>query len=653
MNAKYYRLKYLILSLALVLVALTTSVDISDATTNSEVAPRFVVDLPSKSCPDGSVNCHVSSPVLADLTNDGRLEIIAATNNGHVVAINQNGAVLWSRDIAPYFGMAAGTQEIFSSPAVGDIDQDGHLDIVIGAGTTYPNVCTQGGVIALDRHGNVKPGWPRLSFDNVAPIGCTEAVYGTPALGDLTGDGYLEIVVGGFDKRIYAWRHDGTLLPGFPIDSFHRTRFPTWTDLAGTLADTIWSSPTLADLTGDGYPEIIIGTDEGNFDDRWAGDSGGWSCPYALPPGWAPGYCGGSLYVINRFGEILPGFPKYILETIQSTPVVTDANGDGWPEIFVGTGAYYFNNSPDRPTYGFRLHGWDRHGNDLPGWAGGKSVAGPVTASPSVGDITGNGENEIVVASRDGTLYAWQYNGQLVPGFPMTPRDRFGNTFPYGQTFILADYTGDGRMEIIFNQASMVTIVNGQGQQLTQSAAHPSLPVYRTWGANRNSPAVGDIDDNGRLDLVAHNSKLYVWELSQSSDTADWPMFKRNALRSGAIVAPRIIPSPLAFTAMHQSGAADTVELKLHIQHKGDSPMDWWLDLSLTDGDVVPSTMTGSLQNGGTAQVTLTIENADREHGVYTLGAIAVHGSNNSVQQIPITLVVGNISYIYLPAAQR
>ena len=71
---------------------------------------------------------------------------------------------------------------------------------------------------------------------------------------------------------------------------------------------------------------------------------------------------------------------------------------------------------------------------------------------PSIGDITGDGKPNIVVAASDKRLYAWHINGQPVAGFPMTPRTHRNTVlddYNVGMGFILADYSGDGKMEII------------------------------------------------------------------------------------------------------------------------------------------------------------------------------------------------------------
>ena len=77
---------------------------------------------------------------------------------------------------------------------------------------------------------------------------------------DLDGDGQPEIIAG--SDALYVWRLDGRVLPGFPVRG--RNFFA--------------SRPAVVDLNGDGHNEILIGCDD---DHLYGFDSAG-----RLLPGW-------------------------------------------------------------------------------------------------------------------------------------------------------------------------------------------------------------------------------------------------------------------------------------------------------------------------------------------------------------------------------
>ena len=128
----------------------------------------------------------------------------------------------------------------------------------------------------------------------------------------------------------------------------------------------------------------------------------------------------------------------------------------------------------------------------------------------------------------------------------MTPMTEQGTTlasFDVPASFVLADYNGDAKMDIFLSEGWAVAVVDGTGQQITATSYPSTKPLYITAGSLINNPAVGDIDGDGKLELVAANSRLTVWDLPQSTNTkADWPMFRRNAARTGAVGQPTALP---------------------------------------------------------------------------------------------------------------
>jgi M6 family metalloprotease-like protein len=141
--------------------------------------------------------------------------------------------------------------------AAGDLDRDGQTEIVAAH--------YQGGIAALKLDGEPLSGWP---------VEMSGTVVSSPALGDLDGDGYLEVIISG-DNTIEAWNYNGSPVNDFPI-SISRT------DPAGQLR----SSPLLGDVTGDGSIDIVVGTPRGLLAarDRFGEPLDGWplACAGAL-----------------------------------------------------------------------------------------------------------------------------------------------------------------------------------------------------------------------------------------------------------------------------------------------------------------------------------------------------------------------------------
>ena len=89
------------------------------------------------------------------------------------------------------------------------------------------------------------------------PLG-TGIVQSSIAIGDIDQNGLNEIVVGGFDGGLYAYRGDGTPVLEPPAEGLEPGKLFQTPD--GT---PILSSPTLADVDSDRRLDILWGTDGG------------------------------------------------------------------------------------------------------------------------------------------------------------------------------------------------------------------------------------------------------------------------------------------------------------------------------------------------------------------------------------------------------
>ena len=102
-------------SVELIFVSYDDFLHVWNPVTNSELA-GWPVDLGSN---------PVTAPVLADLNDDGLLNIVTATRSGNVFVFHNNGTSM--KNFPIYTGLT-----IESSPSINDIDSDGDFEILLG-----------------------------------------------------------------------------------------------------------------------------------------------------------------------------------------------------------------------------------------------------------------------------------------------------------------------------------------------------------------------------------------------------------------------------------------------------------------------------------------------------------------------------------------
>ena len=302
-----------------------------------------------------------AAPAVGDIDGDGEPEIVVNTLNGVVFAWHADGTEVRDGDATPstigpfYVRDGAQFEWSRSGPVLYDLDGDGAKDIIFG---TKNDASGLKRLMALKYDGTDVPGFPYIAFGGISVDAC---------VGDLDNNGQVEIIFQDSARYLYAVQQDGTNYPGFPVYMGY-TALHDWV-----------SSPGLGDMDGDGMLEIVYSPNQSGLvsrivvvdTDYTGGTSGqvlpGW--PVTLPgssegslvigdidgdlsPDILHGIGGGdesspyNLYAYHSTGDLVDGFPITLAGPLMPSAVITDLDADSDVDIVYG-------------GWDFLIHVWD------------------------------------------------------------------------------------------------------------------------------------------------------------------------------------------------------------------------------------------------------------------------------------------------------
>jgi hypothetical protein len=452
-------------------------------------------------------------PALADLDNDGDLDLIIGGYNGLIYYLNRgtSAAPSWER-VNTLFETVNSLIGTDPRPAFADLDNDGDIDLIVGIGESLMGGPVPGTSMGFRNTGTASS--PNFVLDNTLVAGLPDVgANAYPALADIDGDGDIDLLMGRDGAALYYYKNTGN------------ASAPVWTRdytlFAGVETTNYWKDPTFCDIDGDGDLDLIYGTDNGQ------------------------------LYVYQNTGSATapqfvynPDYFKVIKSDGWSTPSFADFTGNGVLDMMSGANYYLYYARNDGSIYqpafvqtsssftalnpGFRSSpvfiDWDKDGDYdiVTGYASGRltlyvnnngsfsahptmfsNIQVSYASMPALADIDGDGDIDVLVGSNDSNSSKFYIN-QGDNTFVENTTVFTGVTFPYGTSPALADVDNDGDYDLFIGKTF------GGAVDYYENTGTATAPV---WTLNNQlvtgirtkqnaHPALADLDGDGRKDLI-------------------------------------------------------------------------------------------------------------------------------------------------------
>ena len=305
-----------------------------------------------------------NAPAMADLDRDGRLDLLVGviggaydpttTSRANLYLLTQPAPGAWTTRTRQFLDMLDLGSE--SSPALGDIDGDGDLDLLIG-NKIEPGSAVSGSLYLLRNIGTAKA--PSFRAEGTIAVG--SGYHYAPALADLDGDGKPDLILGTWRDMVRYYRNDGSpAAPHFTLADSALIRITRGSH----------TTPALADLDGDGDLDMVVGESSGSLN-----------------------------YYRNDGTRTAPSFTLVSDEWLgakagaRAVPRLVDLDGDGRIDLVVGTQVgppLVYRNTGTRTAAAFTPDS--------------VAVDWPPFSAPVFGDLDGDGRLDILVGNAGGGL---------------------------------------------------------------------------------------------------------------------------------------------------------------------------------------------------------------------------------------------------------
>ncbi|HEU4929897.1 MAG TPA: FG-GAP-like repeat-containing protein, partial [Candidatus Krumholzibacteria bacterium] len=440
--------------------------------------------------PIAMANETTSSPAVGDIDGDGDLEVVVGDD--YVYAWHHDGFELVDGDNTGVTWGVLNTHgdNFISHVALARIDHELGLDIIAASRDTKQ-------VFVFNHQGEVLPGWPR-TVENTIRAGVVAA--------NLDGMYGNEVVAIDELGVVYAWHYDGS-------EYFDGDANPATQGVLRRLnvPSLHYPTPAVADIDSDGKDEIIVGTRNDQ------------------------------LFAINDNATNVPGFPLTFGGDVNGSPAVGDIDNNGDLEIVINVGG------ASAQVVALHHTGATMFTRFIPN-------VNFFAPSPALANIIGDAKLETFMPSSNGKLYALTDTGADIAGFPVT----YSATTYTESSPVIADIDGDGLRDVLLgSEEKYIWAWNRAGGVLA------GFPLS-TGDAMRAVPTVTDLDQDGSVDLVAAgwDKSVYVWDFVGPYNAANavWPRFHANLHNNGRVNF--VVPTPVGGASFNFARVARGISLQ-------------------------------------------------------------------------------------------
>ena len=426
-----------------------------------------------------------SAPYFIDMDDDGDKDLVLGSANPAVFhyenRIQNEKRTLWNRSTNLFKFHKLIVTGGRSSLATGDLDGDGDLDMIVGEArgnlNYYENIPE-----------NKIPNWVLKTEELIYMTGVQNS---SPELGDLDGDGDLDLIIGSQQGQIAFVENIGT--PKKPIwELKEKTYFQI--DVGSNAV------PKLIDIDFDSDLDLLIGN-----------------------------YTGRVNLFLNRGSKTKPEFTlestrfASIKTSSNATLAFFDWNQDKFPDLIFGDneGKLGLAISPGKT------------GDFIPNWVSGDKALFVFNvyglSHPIMKDVDGDGAEDLIIGNAKGDFLLYLNRGiEKIE----EEKEKIDNTVDQDGTLVVEDLETpeDLKIEIdtpeddedAFEQVEDIFDEGPERTIIDPKYIRVSIPLIENDDITRSVPAIGDLDMDGDFDIIIGSSSGLVYYYENQGTEQEW-----------------------------------------------------------------------------------------------------------------------------------